>query len=112
MMNCELSDDDIRKLWREKGGSFHGPNVETGTMPETQLLLFLRELLVLPPRTIRVQTEVVEFGGGLDAYSPKLQRQACRLATAIRDDVLPPPKEPKVRKGRKAVATAPAPAAN
>lgn len=37
-----MTDDDLRKLWREAGGSFHGPRVETGTMPEAALLSFLR----------------------------------------------------------------------
>lgn len=37
-------DDDLRAWWREQGGRFHGPNVETGTMPEEQLLPALRGL--------------------------------------------------------------------
>lgn len=40
-----LCDSDLRAIWRSKGGSFHGPNVETGTMPEAQLLPWLCELL-------------------------------------------------------------------
>lgn len=39
------TDDDIRRIWRDAGGRFHGPNIETGTMPESQLLPFLRSLL-------------------------------------------------------------------
>jgi hypothetical protein len=39
-----LSDDELRAMWRKAGGSFHGPNVETGTMPESVLLPFLRAL--------------------------------------------------------------------
>ena len=39
-----LTDDDLRARWRAAGGSFHGPNVETGTMPEVRLLQFLRSL--------------------------------------------------------------------
>lgn len=35
----------LRKIWREKGGSFHGPNVETGSMPESDLLPFLHALI-------------------------------------------------------------------
>jgi hypothetical protein len=38
-------DDQLRKLWTTAGGRFHGPNVETGTMPEALLLPFLRRLL-------------------------------------------------------------------
>jgi hypothetical protein len=40
----ELLDEELRKLWRKAGGEFHGPCVETGTMPEAQLLPFLRSL--------------------------------------------------------------------
>ena len=39
-----LTDDDLRKMWRRAGGEFHGPNVETGDMPESKLLPFLRRL--------------------------------------------------------------------
>jgi hypothetical protein len=38
------SDDLLRAQWMAAGGEFHGPNVETGTMPETLLLPFLRAL--------------------------------------------------------------------
>ena len=37
-----MSDDDLRRMWREAGGEFYGPNVETGRMPERELLVFLR----------------------------------------------------------------------
>lgn len=37
-------DKRLRALWRAHGGSFHGPNIETGTMPESILLPFLRGL--------------------------------------------------------------------
>jgi hypothetical protein len=39
-------DEAIRRAWLNAGGSFHGPNVETGTMPEAQLLPLLRSLMV------------------------------------------------------------------
>jgi len=39
-----MNDDELRALWRKAGGDFHGPRVETGTMPEAKLLPFLREL--------------------------------------------------------------------
>ena len=38
----EFTDDELRDIWRAHGGDFHGPNVETGTMPEENLLPFLR----------------------------------------------------------------------
>jgi len=41
---AEKDDAALRKMWELAGGSFHGPRVETGTMPEAQLLPFLRRL--------------------------------------------------------------------
>jgi hypothetical protein len=77
---ADMTDDEIRAIWRSKGGSFHGPNIETGCMPEAELLVFLRGLMVLPPSTIKVQRELIEFGGGLAAYPKKTIRLAERLA--------------------------------
>lgn len=45
----EPSDEQLRRVWREAGGRFHGPNIETGTMPESKLLPFLRSMLDLAP---------------------------------------------------------------
>ena len=42
------SNVELRGLWYGAGGSFHGPSVETGTMPETKLLPFLRSLMAAP----------------------------------------------------------------
>jgi hypothetical protein len=39
------SDEDLRRLWRDAGGAFHGPIIETGYMHEENLLPFLRKLL-------------------------------------------------------------------
>ncbi len=39
------TNDELRRMWREAGGKFHGPHVETGTMPEEKLLDFLRHLM-------------------------------------------------------------------
>jgi hypothetical protein len=58
-----MTDDEIRTIWRSKGGSFHGPHIETGTMPEAQLLPFLRELLTIPYRAMLVQPELIKAGG-------------------------------------------------
>jgi hypothetical protein len=41
------TDDELRQMWRGAGGEFHGPNVETGTMPEAALLPFLRKLVTV-----------------------------------------------------------------
>jgi hypothetical protein len=43
-----MTDDELRALWRNAGGRFHGPNIETGTMPESQLLPLLRKLATPP----------------------------------------------------------------
>ena len=40
-----MTDNGLRDVWRNAGGQFHGPNIETGTMPEAKLLPFLRWLL-------------------------------------------------------------------
>jgi hypothetical protein len=37
-----LTDQELRKLWRDAGGEFYGPRVETWSMPEAKLLPFLR----------------------------------------------------------------------
>lgn len=39
-----FTDAQLKNMWVQAGGKFHGPNVETGTMPEEQLLPFLRKL--------------------------------------------------------------------
>lgn len=44
-----VTDDELRKMWRDAGGRFHGPHVETGTMPESLLLPFLRNLATRTP---------------------------------------------------------------
>ncbi|MDB6007893.1 MAG: hypothetical protein JWL65_143 [Gammaproteobacteria bacterium] len=38
------TDDDLRALWRAAGGSFVGPDMEAGNMPEAKLLSLLRSL--------------------------------------------------------------------
>lgn len=40
-----MSDDELRQMWRDAGGKFHGPITETGTMPESLLLPFLRSMV-------------------------------------------------------------------
>lgn len=73
----EVTDEDIRALWRSKGGKFHGPHIETGTMPEAQLLPFLRELLTLPEKAMLVQPDVIKAGG---QYPENVWKSAQRLA--------------------------------
>lgn len=45
----KIADQDLRRRWREAGGEFYGPHVETGSMPEAKLLPFLRSLLNQSP---------------------------------------------------------------
>ena len=44
-----MTDNDLRALWHAAGGYFHGPHVESGTMPEDKLLAFLRGLIEAEP---------------------------------------------------------------
>jgi len=44
IMSNEWSDSELRAIWCDVGGKFHGPKVEHGTMPESVLLPFLRGL--------------------------------------------------------------------
>lgn len=38
----ELTDEELRMKWREWGGNFHGPNIETASMIEDRLFHFMR----------------------------------------------------------------------
>lgn len=40
-----MSDEALRDMWCRAGGEFHGPNIETGAMPEADLLPLLRSLM-------------------------------------------------------------------
>lgn len=70
------TDFELRERWRAAGGSFHGPCVETGTMPEAQLLPFLRELAATPAEMQPTPSQVLAIttayeqgvGKGHDAY--------------------------------------------
>lgn len=44
-----LDDDSLRDWWRQRGGEFHGPNIEHGSIRESLLLPLLRELFDRPP---------------------------------------------------------------
>lgn len=41
----KLTDEYIRAMWLDSGGSFHGPITETASMTETNLVKFVRGLL-------------------------------------------------------------------
>lgn len=40
-----FTDTEIREMWCAWGGSFHGPNVEHATMPETNFLKLMQAIL-------------------------------------------------------------------
>lgn len=41
----QLQPEEIRRLWIDAGGKFHGPNVETATIPEKGLFIFINDLI-------------------------------------------------------------------
>ena len=41
----DITDEAIRKLWRDAGGSFYGPRVEHANIKESDFLPFMRALL-------------------------------------------------------------------
>lgn len=77
-----MTDDDLRKLWRDAGGSFHGPRVETGTMPEEKLLPFLCRLVgernKLAEANAKLKADNKEMGQSFD-----LRWAASRRATEM-----------------------------
>lgn len=78
-----MTNDELRALWRSKGGSFHGPNIETGTMPEAKLLPFLRELMSLPERSVLVTPDTIR--SGTSNPPKKVWNTAQRLAGLLAD---------------------------
>lgn len=85
-----MTDDELRALWREAGGDFHGPNVETGTMPEAKLLPLLRRLaqerekvdsadMCLEAVTLARQTLADHFGGNLAFLDDDLIRGVVKM---------------------------------
>lgn len=44
-MTDPITDEAIRKLWRDAGGSFYGPRVEHANIKESDFLPFMRGLL-------------------------------------------------------------------
>jgi hypothetical protein len=61
-----VSDSDLRTMWRNAGGEFYGPRVETGSMPEAKLLPFLRSLAAkaaLTPEPVKAGDEVMHPNG-------------------------------------------------
>ena len=74
-MNDRLSDDELRQRWRDAGGSFHGPKIETGTMPESKLLPFLRQLyddiansFAVPPEILGIAEQTCVQDNRATAY--------------------------------------------
>jgi len=61
-------DFELRERWRAAGGSFHGPCVETGTMPEAQLLPFLRDLAATPALPATEDSSAGDLAEGPDGF--------------------------------------------
>lgn len=65
-------DGTLRDAWREAGGEFFGPNVETGGMPEAKLLPFLRSLIRTTVETSDALSKCYDaFMIGSDARTPQ-----------------------------------------
>jgi hypothetical protein len=45
----DISDEGLRAFWRQYGGEFHDPHLETATMPEAALFVLLRYLVTTVP---------------------------------------------------------------
>jgi hypothetical protein len=48
-----LSDAQIKGMWEAAGGRFHGPNIETATMPEEKMFAFVRQVAARAPQADR-----------------------------------------------------------
>jgi hypothetical protein len=83
MLN-QASDQELRAIWRLEGGQFHGPVVETGTMPEDKLLKLLRELHFLRSRFALQQTgaELLSNHEGFEDFQIEHQ-QAWSLSSRL-----------------------------
>ncbi len=78
-----VTDDmHLRSMWRAAGGNFYGPNVETGSMPEADLLPFLRSLITGAASGGEAQAEDAKDAARLDW----LQEQASDSRTGISFD--------------------------
>jgi len=80
-----MNDDQLRDLWRKAGGDFHGPIVETGTMPEAKLLPFLRSLAVQMNEYIAQTNTIAEVKQAL-ATGLVQMRDARRLIERLTDE--------------------------
>lgn len=73
-----LTDDDLRAIWRAAGGSFHGPNIEHGSMAEALLLPFLRRLIEGPIEPLP------DNFSGFDELLAELERDSPKEMAAAR----------------------------
>ncbi|WP_440105641.1 hypothetical protein [Acidovorax sp. BL-A-41-H1] len=85
----EPSNVELRGLWHGAGGAFHGPNIETGTMPEEKLLPFLRDLVrarhpAPSPLAADHQGMRVDYSGLLSQCQRAMRRTEPGLAEMLR----------------------------
>ena len=85
-----MTDNEIRAAWRAAGGSFHGPHIETATMPEEKMFFFVRCLLEAERSAEREACAKVCDGHSADAsflygdYAAGCENEAASCAAAIR----------------------------
>lgn len=79
-----ITDDQLRAIWRDAGGGFHGPRVETGTMPEAKLLPFLRSLIEQRDSAVEELTRTALDYLALDAQATEALARVEMLAGAGR----------------------------
>lgn len=56
-MDEKYTDVHLREIWKNNGGMFHGPHIETGTMPESKLLPMLKAHLLASEKYWDVKAE-------------------------------------------------------
>lgn len=69
------TDEQLRDYWVRNGGEFHGPHVETGSMPESTLLPILREHRHNQGLVDRLRRDVEALKGELDYWRLRATRE-------------------------------------
>lgn len=82
--NFYLDDAFLRQMWRNEGGSFHGPIVETATMPEKDLLglmkRFISRFINLKYALWKVANPIAYLNSEAQKEGAKLEPVAAQLA--------------------------------
>jgi hypothetical protein len=85
----KITDQDLRRRWREAGGEFYGPHVETGSMPEAKLLPFLRSLLNQSPhcQAVIASPLLSQLSATLEVMKSANSREPDRLMSVWSRDI-------------------------